>query len=218
MIGGGKLQPDPEKVKAVKDWPEPLTKKHFRAFLGLVGYYRRFIPQFSTVAAPPTDLTRKGQPEKVQFTESCRDAFETLKGLLLHAPILHVADPGKPFILQTDASDRGLGSVLSQKDEKGDEHPVAYASRKLFPREINYSVIEKECLAIVWALRYFNTYLYGHCADRPSTVAWLQKMKNTNHRLTRWALSIQPYRVTVQHRKGCSNGNADGLSRVTNGL
>ena len=173
------------------------------------------------VAAPLTDLTRKGQPDKVQFTESCRDAFETLKGLLLRAPILRVADPGKPFILQTDTSDRGLGAVISQKDEKGDEHPVAYASRKLFPREINYSVIKKECLAIVWALRYFNTYLYGQeftVQTDHQPLAWLQKMKNMNHRLTRWALSIQPYRVTVQHRKGCSNGNADGLLWVTNGL
>ena len=124
MIGGGKLQPDPEKLKAVKDWPEPLTKKHIRAFLSLVGYYRRFIPQFSTVAAPLTDLTRKGQPDKIQFTESRRDALEMLKGLLLRAPILCVADLGKPFILQTDTSDRGLGAVLSQTDEKGDERTL----------------------------------------------------------------------------------------------
>lgn len=174
-----------------------------------------------TVEAPLIDLTQKGQPEKVQFTELYRDAFEMLKGLLLRAPILHVAEPGKPFILQTDAYDRGLGAVLSQKDEKRDKHPVAYASQKLFLREINYSVIEKECLAIVWALRYFNTYLYGQeftVQTDHQLLAWLQKMKNTNHRLTRWALSIQPYRVTVQHRKGCSNGNANGLSRVTNGL
>ena len=98
VIGGGKLQPDPE--------------------------YRHFIPQFSTVTAPLTDLTRKGQPDKIQFTESRRDALEMLKGLLLRAPILCVADLGKPFILQTDTSDRGLGAVLSQTDEKGDERTL----------------------------------------------------------------------------------------------
>ena len=151
VIGAGRIHPNPEKVEAVRNYPEPKTKKNVRAYLGLVGYYRRFIPQFSTLAAPLSDLTRKGQPEKVQFSESCRTAFVKLKESLLKAPVLKIADPGKPFVLQTDASDYGLGAVLSQADEEGEEHPVAYASRKLFPQELNYSVIEKECLAFVWA-------------------------------------------------------------------
>ena len=91
--------------------------------------------------------------------------------------------------------------------ENGVEPPVAYASRKLFPREINYSVIEKECLAIVWALRQFHTCLYGQeftVQTDHQPLAWLQKMKNTNHGLTRWSLSIQPCHATVQHRKGCA--------------
>ena len=80
---------------------------------------------------------------------------------LMETPVLLVADPEKPYTLQTDASDRGLGAVLSQVGDKGEEHPVAYASRKLLPREVNYSTIEKECLAVIWALKFFHVYLYG---------------------------------------------------------
>ena len=161
VIGAGGIHPDPEKVEAVRNYPEPKTKRNVRAYLSLVGYYRRFISQFSTLAAPLTEFTRKGQPEKVQISESCRTAYVKLKESLLKAPVLKIADPRKPFVLQTDKSDYGLWAVLSQADEEGEEHPVAYSSRKLFPRELNYSVIKKECLAIVWALRYFHTYLYG---------------------------------------------------------
>ena len=130
-------------------------------------------------------------------------------------PVLKVADPERPFILQTDVSECGLGAVLSQEDESGQEHPVAFVSRKLFPREMSYSVIE-ECLAVVWALSYFNVYLEGQTFTVQTDhqpLAWLQKMKNANQRLTRWALAVQPYRLTVRHRKGSDNGNADGLSR-----
>lgn len=102
-------------------------------------------------------------------------------------PVLKVADPEQPFILQADVSEYGLGAVLSHVDEKGEEHPVAYASQKLFPREMNYSVIEKECLAIVWAIVYFNVYLKGRhftVQTNHQPLTWLEKMKNANRRLT----------------------------------
>ena len=167
-----------------------------RAFLGLIGYYRRFIPEFSAVAAPLTDMTKKGRPDKVVWSTESEEALETLKQALVKDPILKVADPAKPFNLQTDASDRGLGAVLCQKNETGEEHPVVYASRKLLPREVHYSVIEKECLAIVWALKFFNTYLYGQqftVETDHQPLAWLSQMKNSNSRLTRWSLAVQPY-------------------------
>ena len=214
VIGDGEVQPDPEKVRSVQNYPKPKTKKDVRSFLGLAGYYRRFIPGFTTVAAPLTQLTKMGQPSLVNVDQPCQKAFTHLKEVLMTRPVLQVADPGKPFLLQTDASDYGLGAVLSQEDAKDEEHPVAFASRKLFPREMNYSVIEKECLAIVWALTYFNVYLEG----QPVTVqtnhkplAWLQKMKNANGHLTRWALVVQSYRIMMSHQKGCDNGNADRL-------
>ncbi len=101
-------------------------------------------------------------------------------------PVLKVADPEQPFILQTDVSEYGLGAVLSQEDENGEEHPVAYASQKPFPREMNYSVIEKKCLAIVWALAYFNVYLEGwhFTVQTDQPLAWLEEMKKANRRLT----------------------------------
>ena len=163
-----------------------------------------------------TALLKKGLPDKIRWTPQADGAFKQLKKILLGPTILKVAEPEKPFTLQTDALDQGLGAVLSQEGEDGLEHPVTYASRKLLPRETRYSVIEKECLAIVWALKCFHTYLYGRSFTietdhRP--LAWLDRMKNANARLTRCTIMLQPYRFTIGHRKGSQNGNADGLSR-----
>ena len=216
VIGGGEVQPEPVKVRAVKEYPIPATKKDVRAFLGLVGYYRRFIPQFASIAAPLSDLTRKAKSQNVEWGAAQQTAFQHLKDVLIDTPVLRVADPTKPYILQTDASERGLGAVLSQVDRRGEEHPVAFASRKLLPREMNYSTIEKECLAIVWALKFFNTYLYGQVFTIETDhqpLSWLHRMKSSNARLTRWALAIQPYQFEIKHRRGQENGNADGLSR-----
>lgn len=218
LIGSGELKPDPRKVQAVRDYPQPKTKKDVRAFLGLVVYYCRFIPQFASVAAPLSDLTRKGQPQLINWTEIQETAFKALKHSLMETPLLLVADPGKPYTLQTDASDRGLGAVLSQASDNWEKLPVAYASRKLLPQELNYSTIEEECLAVVWALKFFHVYLYGQpflIQTDHQPLAWLQRMKNANARPTRWALFVQPYHFTIAHRKGADNGNADGLSRGT---
>ena len=106
--------------------------------------------------------------------------------------------------------------MLSQEGCEGEQHPVAYASRKLYPWERNNSTVEKECLAVVWALRVYNTYLYGQkftIETDHQPLTWLNQMKNTNARLIRWSLAIQPYDYTLTHRRGVANGNADGLSR-----
>ena len=216
VIGGGKVKPDPQKLEAVKDYPTPVCKRDVRAFLGLAGYYHHFVPHFSTVAEPLTELTKGRNPDKVRWTEDCEAAFGKLKELLVTPPVLKVIEPEKPYILQTDASELGLGAVLSQLGDNSGEHPVAFASRKLLPREKNYSVIEKECLAIVWSLQVFRVYLLGQkftIETDHQPLSWLDKMKNTNHHLTRWALAVQPYRMELQHRRGSLNKNADGLSR-----
>ena len=216
VIGGGTLKPDPQKLEAVDDYPVPATKKEVRAFLGLSGYYRRFVPHFATIAEPLTELTKAKNPDKVKWTDRCERAFCKLKELLLTPPILKVAEPTKCYVLQTDASEQGLGAVLSQIDQNREEHPVAFASRKFLPREKNYSVIEKECLAIVWSLQVFHVYLYGQkftIETDHQPLSWLERMKNNNQRLTRWALAVQPYCFEICHRSGRKNGNADGLSR-----
>eukprot|EP00731_Ephydatia_muelleri_P003215 Em0001g3215a len=217
VVGSGVVRPEPSKVHAVLTFPIPATKTHVRAFLGLTGYYRRFIPNYASLAVPLTDLTKKSAPMQVQWNAQCNQAFEDLKNLLCSSPVLQSPDFEKPFILQTDASDRGLGAVLSQRDDRGSDHPVSYYSRKLLPREERYSTIEKECLAIKMSMCHFRTYLMG-CQFTVETdhraLLWMDRLKDSNSRLTRWSLSLQPFDFTVTHRKGPKNGNADGLSRM----
>ena len=201
----------------MKEYPQPKTKKHVRAFLGLAGYYRRFIPNFAEIATPLSDLTKKLMPNTVVWNEKTEQAFVQLKKLLTSKPILHSPDIKKPFTLQTDASETGIGAVLSQSDESGVEHPVAYFSRKLLPRETRYATVEKECLAVVSGVRFFRVYLEGTrftIETDHRSLEYLQRMRETNGRLTRWSLSLQPYDFVIRHRAGVNNGNADGLSRI----
>ena len=203
VIGGGKVKPDPQKLNAVNNYPTPTSKKEVRAFLGLAGYYCRFVPHFSSFVEPLTELTKGRNPDKVRWSDKCENAFSKLKELLVTPPVLKVIEPDKPYILQTDPSELGLGAVLSQLQESGEEHPVAFASRKLLPRQRNYSVIEKECLAIVWSLQVFHVYLFGRkftIGTNHQPLSWLEKMKNTNQRLTRWTLAVQPYCFEIHHR------------------
>ena len=143
-------------------------------------------------------------------------AFRKLKELLCSAPVLYAPNYEKEFILQTDASERGVGAVLSQTDDEGEDHPIGYFSRKLLPREEKYSTIEKECLAIKLGIQAFRVYLLG----KPFTIQtdhraleWLDRVKENNARLTRWSLLMQPYQYRTQYRPGRINGNADALSR-----
>ncbi len=149
QVGRGPRKPQEKKVEAVQSSPKPSTKSQVRAFLGLAGYYRCFIPNFSSLAAPLTDLTRKGQPEKVCWTPEAEEALRRVKMALSSEPVLRAPDFSCPFLLQTDASDTGLGAVLSQVQE-GEEHPILYISRKLTPAKENYATVEKEALAIKW--------------------------------------------------------------------
>ena len=162
------------KLHAVEEFPIPQSKKDVRAFLGLAGYYRRFIPEFATIAAPLTDLTRKTAPSKVVWTKVCNDAFIKLKHLLCTTPVLKSPDFQQGFIIQTDASDRAVGAVLSQLDEQGLDHPIAFFSKKLLPREERYSTVEKECLAIKLGIHAFRVYTYSgdHSKFRRITEHW----------------------------------------------
>ena len=217
IVGNGVVQPELDKVEAVRSFTIPQTKTNVRAFLGLTGYYRRFIPGYATIALPLTDLTKKTAPNQVRLDSECDEAFMKLRELLCSSPILQSPDFSRPFILQTDASDRGVDAVLTQRDDSGQEHPVSYYSRKLLPREQRYSTVEKELLAIKLATNAFRVYLLG----RPFTIVtdhrsleWLERLKENNARLTRWSLALQPYNFVVQHRPGKDNGNADALSRI----
>ncbi|XP_033730000.1 uncharacterized protein LOC117319277 [Pecten maximus] len=216
VVGERRIQLEDDKVQAIASAPRPETKKQVRSFLGLAGFYRRFIPNFAAIAVPLTDLTRKGAPNKVEWLESHERAYATLKKLLTARPVLKLPNLEQDFILRTDASDTGLGAVLLQEEE-GQKMPIAYASRKLLPRERNYAVIEKECLGIVWGIQKFESYIYGReflLETDHQPLSYLNKSKTANARLMRWALLLQPYRFRIRAIKGSDNVGADYLSRI----
>ena len=215
VVGNGEMHMEDDKLQKIRDATPPQSKKQVRSFLGLAGYYRKFIPHFAEIAAPLTDLTKKGQPNKVIWGPSQAKAFKTLRDLLTSAPILRLPDLTRQFILRTDASDVGVGAVLLQRYEDG-IFPVAYASKKLLAREQNYSVIERECLAIVFGVRKFQKYIYGTSfliQTDHAPLAYLQKAKSASQRLMRWALFLQNYKYSVEAIKGSENVGADFLSR-----
>lgn len=214
-IGRGCVKPQAGKVEAIRNWPRPQTKKQVRTFVGLTSYYRRFVPHFSSLAAPLTDLTKSRLADRILWTEETEKAFQELKEALCSGPVLVTPDFSKPLIVQTDASETGVGAVLSQLQE-GEEHPITYISRKLLPREQNYSTIEKECLAIKWALEELKYYLLGRhftLVTDHAPLVWMSRNKETNARVTRWFLSLQSFAFSVVHRSGAAHGNADAMSR-----
>ena len=154
MVGGGVVKPDQGKVDVMKELPTPQTKKQVLAFLGLGGYYKKFIPGYSVVAAELTDLVRKNRSVKVVWTEECEKAFRILKEALAKGPVLRSPYYDRSFLVQTDASDCGMGAVLSQMDKDGCDHLVAYYSRKFLPREEHYATVE-ECLAVKLGIKAF---------------------------------------------------------------
>jgi predicted DNA-binding protein (UPF0278 family) len=215
-VGNGVLQMEEDKVQKIKEACVPRTKKQVRSFLGLASYYRKFIPMFAETAAALTDLTKKGRPHAVKWTAVEDKAFNTIKNQLTKEPILRLPDFSKEFVLQTDASDVGVGAALLQQYE--DElFPVAFASKKLLPRERNYSVTERECLAIIFGIRHFQKYLYGKefvIQTDHSALTYIQRCKLENGRLMRWALFLQSYRFRMEAIKGSANRVADYLSRM----
>ena len=207
------ITPDPTKLEAVKNFPQPKTVKNIQAFIGLAGYYRKFIKDFSKIAKPLTKLTKKG--EKFIWTVEQQNAFETLKEKLITAPVLSYPDFEKKFLVTTDASDYAIGAVLSQ-GPVGSDQPIAYASRILNKAERNYNTTEKELLAIVWAVKYFRPYIYGTTFKiitdhRP--LVWLFNVTDPGSRLIRWRLKLEEYDYEIVHRAGKGNVNADALSR-----
>ena len=217
VVGEGLLKPMEDKLEKISNALRPETKKQLRSFLGLAGYYRKFIPNFSTIATPLTDRTKSREPNRVVWTERQEEAFGTLKKCLTSGPILCLPNFQKQFTLRTDASDTGIGAILLQ-DHVGDKQPVAYASRKLLPREQAYSVMERECLAIVWGITKFEVYLDGKefvLETDHQPLMYLQRSKLLNSRIMRWALSLQPFRFRIEAIAGVHNVGADFLSRVS---
>jgi deoxyuridine 5'-triphosphate nucleotidohydrolase len=216
VINKDGISPDPSTVQKIIDFPQPRTVKGLRSFLGLAGYYRKFVKGFSQIAAPLFKLLRNN----ITFTWTIdqEEAFNKLKKLLTTAPILIYPDFTKKFYLYTDASDSGLGAVLSQKDDQNRERVIAYSSVSLKPAETRYSTTEKEALAIVWAVRQFRHYLLGTTFEiitDHNALRWLfTKQTNPTPRISRWITTMMEYNFIISYRPGRVNQNADALSRM----
>ena len=159
-LSEGILSPKPDTVDKILNAPSPRTMKQLRAFLGLAGFYRKYGLDFAVIAAPLTDATRKGSPNEIMWYEARERSFQVLKRRISSPPILELPDVSQAFILQTDASNFGVGVVLLQEDSAGEKRPIAFASRKLQPRETRYATIERECLPCLGNSK-FQEYLYG---------------------------------------------------------
>jgi hypothetical protein len=216
MISKKGIQPNPALVEKIKNCPRPTTKTKVRSFLGLASYYRRFIRNFSGIARPLYNLTK--HDEIFAWTEECEYAYDHLRNCLTSYPVVIYPNFNKPFSLHTDASNYAIGAVLVQKDDQGHDHVIAYASRILSLAESNYTVTEKECLAVIWATKHFHHLIQGQSfsiVTDHEAIPWLKKHKNPKGRLARWIVHLSEYDpYTIIRRKGSSHLDADALSRL----
>ncbi|KAL0546071.1 hypothetical protein IC582_015976 [Cucumis melo] len=200
---------DPAKIEAVTGWTRPSTVSEVRSFLGLAGYYRRFVENFSRIATPLTQLTRKGAP--FVWSKACEDSFQNLKQKLVTAPVLTVPDGSGSFVIYSDASKKGLGCVLMQQGKV-----VAYASRQLKSHEQNYPTHDLELAAVIFALKIWRHYLYGEkiqiFTDHKS-LKYFFTQKELNMRQRRWLELVKDYDCEILYHPGKANVVADALSR-----
>lgn len=216
IVGGGCIKADPDRVRAIAEYPAPKTVRQVRSFLGMAGWYQRYIANFSSIASPITDLLKgKGQ---FSWTPEAQAAFDELKGRLTSAPVLTHPDFSRPFTIQCDASITGVGGVLYQLDDDGNERPIAFMSKKLNAAQRNYSVTELECLAAVLSIKRFRGYIEGmpfKVITDHASLKWLMGQRDLCGRLARWSLKLQGFDFSIEHRRGSANVVPDALSRAT---
>jgi transposase InsO family protein len=213
VISGEGIQTDKTKIQNILDWPEPRNVKDLRSFLGLAKYYSRFVEGFSDLAGPLFDLTKKSA--KFVWTGACQNAFDALKTKLTSTPILGYPSDQGEFVLDTDASDRAVGAVLSQYQD-GEERVIGYYSKTLSAAECNYCVTRRELLAVVRATDHFRQYLLGRrfvVRSDHSSLQWLINFATPENQLARWLEKLSEFDYKIVHRKGNQHGNADALSR-----
>ncbi|KAL6277398.1 hypothetical protein ACE6H2_020999 [Prunus campanulata] len=212
VISAEGIYVDPRKIEAVVNWVQPTSVTEIRSFLGLAGYYRRFVEGFSVIAAPLSRLTRKDV--QFEWTEECEQSFQELKKRLTTAPVLALPDNSGNFVIYSDASLQGLGCVLMQHDRV-----IAYASRQLKKHEQNYPTHDLELAAVVFALKIWRHYLYGETCQiftDHKSLKYIFTQKELNLRQRRWMELIKDYDCTIEYHPGRANVVADALSRSTN--
>lgn len=213
VVSAEGVKTDPDKIKAIREWPTPTCTSELRAFLGTGSYYRRFVKGFAEIARPLNVLTGKNVP--FEWHADAEQAFQDIKQKLIESPVLGYPDPRLPYILDTDASNDAMGAVLSQVQE-GMEKPIAYFSRTFSSEEKNYCVTRKELLAVVTATKHFRPYLYGQqfkLRTDHASLRWMVNLKDPTGQVARWLERLQEFNFIIEHRQGRSHGNADGLSR-----
>lgn len=209
IISASGIMVDPKKVEAIMDWKPPKSPTEIRSFLGLAGYYRKFVQGFSIIAAPMTRLLQK--KVKFEWTEKCQESFDKLKAMLTEAPVLVQPLPGKDYVIFSDASLNGLGCVLMQEGKV-----IAYASRQLKIHEKNYPTHDLELAAIVFALKIWRHYLYGekcYIYTDHKSLKYLPTQRELNLRQRRWMEFIKDYDCVIDYHPGKANVVADALSR-----
>jgi hypothetical protein len=220
LVGSGQRLPLQDKLQAIRDIPEPKTKKALRSFLGLISFYREYVYGFAHYAVPLTDMTKNNVKNKIQFTDRERVAFNTLKQLLCNATALQTPDYDKEFIIHTDASDYAVAACLSQfNSDNSALRPIAFASKKLSDTQRRWSASERECFATIFALQSWDVIIYG-CKiilyTDSSPLSFIASSVTSSSKLCRWSLILQRYLIDVQHVSGVNNLAADCLSRSLN--
>ncbi|GBG78802.1 hypothetical protein CBR_g28025 [Chara braunii] len=213
VLDGDGIKPEDSKIAAIRDWPTPRTLTELRSFLGLANYYRKFVRNFSTIAAPLRRLLKK---EAIwQWDKDCTSALKKLKRALIEYPVLKVADPSLPFVVTTDASQYGIGAVLQQDDDNG-YRPVELMSARMPCEKVATSTHERELYALRQALDHWKHYLLGRhfkVYSDHETLRWLKTQAKMTPKLTRWAAEIDQFDFELKPVKGKYNVVADALSR-----
>ena len=222
LVSGKGIKPLPEKLESVKKMPAPTTPKEIKQFLGLVGYYRKFIPRFADIARPMTNLTK--QDVSFEWTLQCQASFEMLKDALITSPILKYPDPNKPYTLFTDASKYAWACVLAQEHEHEKDgkifkinHLITFASGLFKGSQLNWAALTKEAFAIYSSIKKLSYYLEDTEITLRSDHLPLKKFlqKNTlNTKVNNWAVEISPYKIQFEYIKGIKNTLADTMSRL----
>ena len=213
MIDARGIVPCPDKINAITNIPVPKSTKAATSFVKMAEYYRNHIPNFSIIAKPLFDLTKKN----VKFTwcDEQQNAFQLIKNALTSKPLLVFPDSDKPFIIQVDASNYGIGAVLMQNHGQG-EQPIAYMSQKLNKQQQNWNATEKECYAVISSIQKWNHFVTGRdftIRTDHHALCWLNRKYNSNPKLNRWRMALQEYTFKIEHVKGKRNCVADCLSR-----
>src|SRR5574338_502890 len=209
VISAKGISVNPNKIVAIQAWKRPSTVGEVRSFMGMAGYYRRFIKDYSKMSSPLTNLTRKNQP--FIWTEKCEQAFSRIKEALVNVPVLRVPEGNENLVVYTDASGSGLGAVLMQQDQV-----VAYASRQLKPHETRYATHDLELAAVVYALKLWRHYLLGAkfiLYTDHKALKYLFSQKDLNMRQHRWVEFLAAYDLDILYTPGKANKVADALSR-----